>query len=551
MRRRLPWFLCVLLWTATGFAQSDDAPQEPQADQTESSQQDTLQNLSAAIARKKSELDDAQRAVQSASGDELTEQQRNVKRLQQELAQLELNFETIATGIDIEEFLTPSREAFSLQDEIEALVRPLVRELREATEDPRQIEELRNDVAHHQQRRMMAEEALQNLRQLQTATTDTTVRENLNTLIEAWEIKQTDAENLEDVARHQLETKLRARKSLIESTSSLFGTFFRSRGLNLLMAIGAAVGVFVVMRFLAGLVAKLGARKTDGPAHFYMRLFKVLFHFSVTLLAAAAALLVLYVAGDWVLLGFFLLFLLGLAWASKHTLPMFFEQIRVLLNLGAVREQERVVFNGIPWLVEKLSVYTTLRNPALSGGLLRLPVRELIHLHSRPIAHNEIWFPCRENDWVLLADGFRGRVISQSPEMVQLEPLGGALTTYTTDAFLAANPKNISANFRLSCVFGVDYGHQAISTREIPERLHAALNKELCQMVGAENLLNLRVEFRSANSSSLDYEVIADMHGSAARDYDRLQRAIQRICVDACNREGWVIPFTQITLHQA
>jgi hypothetical protein len=30
-----------------------------------------------------------------------------------------------------------------------------------------------------------------------------------------------------------------------------------------------------------------------------------------------------------------------------------------------------------------------------------------------------------------------------------------------------------------------------------------------------------------------------------------LERAIPRICVDVCNEQGWVIPFPQITVHQA
>ncbi len=38
---------------------------------------------------------------------------------------------------------------------------------------------------------------------------------------------------------------------------------------------------------------------------------------------------------------------------------------------------------------------------------------------------------------------------------------------------------------------------------------------------------------------------------SADRRRQRLNRLIQATCADACNDEGWVIPFTQITLHTA
>ena len=51
--------------------------------------------------------------------------------------------------------------------------------------------------------------------------------------------------------------------------------------------------------------------------------------------------------------------------------------------------------------------------------------------------------------------------------------------------------------------------------------------------------------------SSLDFDVLADFKGSAAERYQKISRAIQRICVDVCNENDWEIPFTQVTVHQA
>jgi hypothetical protein len=39
------------------------------------------------------------------------------------------------------------------------------------------------------------------------------------------------------------------------------------------------------------------------------------------------------------------------------------------------------------------------------------------------------------------------------------------------------------------------------------------------------------------------------LYGRVGKAYFRAQRMIQQACVDTCNREGWVIPFTQITVH--
>jgi hypothetical protein len=45
--------------------------------------------------------------------------------------------------------------------------------------------------------------------------------------------------------------------------------------------------------------------------------------------------------------------------------------------------------------------------------------------------------------------------------------------------------------------------------------------------------------------------VIADFKGELGDLYNRLRRAIQRCCVDACSEYGWEIPFPQLTLHGA
>ena len=41
------------------------------------------------------------------------------------------------------------------------------------------------------------------------------------------------------------------------------------------------------------------------------------------------------------------------------------------------------------------------------------------------------------------------------------------------------------------------------------------------------------------------------MEGNVAASYFTIARLIQQTCVDICNHEGWVIPFTQVTIHQA
>ena len=81
--------------------------------------------------------------------------------------------------------------------------------------------------------------------------------------------------------------------------------------------------------------------------------------------------------------------------------------------------------------------------------------------------------------------------------------------------------------------------------------MRAHIEQRLTAEGYGSQLLNLRVEFERANVSSLDLVAIADFDGASAELYNRLRRALQRYCVEACSEHGWEIPFTQLTLHQA
>jgi small-conductance mechanosensitive channel len=220
----------------------------------------------------------------------------------------------------------------------------------------------------------------------------------------------------------------------------------------------------------------------------------------------------------------------------------------LMLNIGAVREGERMIYQGIPWMVKSIHIFCVLENPEMEVSL-RLPIEALLDQTSRPFHKKEPWFPCRRNDWVILGDGTWGHVTGISHEMVQLVQPGGAKKTYQTPDFLAQTPMNLSMNFTLKSIFGLSYDLQKDITGKIPEILSAHI-KEAVQQEGYEDsLIHLQVEFQAANSSSLDLAVIADFKGEMAPQYYKLQRAIQRWCVDACTANNWEIPFPQLTVH--
>ena len=161
-------------------------------------------------------------------------------------------------------------------------------------------------------------------------------------------------------------------------------------------------------------MARAGTRLRESRAQrkrgssFGTRLFNVLYLFFSGLGSIFVFLIVLFMFEDWVLLTLGVLVVLGILWTSKHAIPKFWSQAALLLNMGVVREGERLIYNGIPWRVKALNFYTILENPKLEGGTLRLPVKDLFDLRSREYGAEEPWFPTDKGDWVLIGDDIFG-----------------------------------------------------------------------------------------------------------------------------------------------
>ncbi|MGE3166247.1 MAG: hypothetical protein AB7O52_15175 [Planctomycetota bacterium] len=542
--------LCLVLQLPRSLHAQEVVPPPLPTPVEKDSPQRALETMSEAIAAKENELREAELALdqagRTARREPLTAE---VARLRQELAAQRAKFTSLSAQVDLGQLLDPSEEAFDLRNELTTLLRPLVQQLKEVTAEPRQIEQLRSQVALYEQRLAQARRALQNLDRLIPGVDPTSaLAERLRQERASWREREETYDASRRIAGLELEQKLGERKSLIESTGSFFNGFFRSRGLNLLLAGSSFFAALLILRFARHRALKLIFRRRPS---FYSRLAGVVLHVLSVLIALLVMLMVLFTVSDWVLLVIVLIFLVGAGWASVNMLPQFFEQVRTLLNLGTVREGERVVFEGLPWRVDALKIYTVLRNPDLTGGEYRIPVQNLAGFHSRPLGDNEVWFPSRQGDWVLLGDSTFGQVLHQSPDSVQVGVPGGAVQTYPTRAFLDASPRNLSGGYRLKVTFGIDYAHQAVCTTEVPRLMQAKLTTELAKLVDETEVRRVVVEFKAAGASSLDYDVLVDLGGTSAGKYLVLQRAVSRILVDACNEHRWVIPFAQVVVHRA
>jgi len=526
----------------TGASEQQDS-EELTTISTLKSTTEVIKDLEGQIRRKKAELKTV------VTQDQTMKIQEEITTLNERLEPLKINFEEIATGVSLASFEERPQKQFDWKEELQVLVGPLIQELKNITEQPREIERLRSDVAYYEKRVPLVKSALDNINNLFAQTQDEKLKNQLHDLKRSWETREQNVSNQLMIAQYQLNEKLKERTSLLESGQNILRTFFKSRGRNFLFSALAFVFVFFTLRAIHRYVYKTSQTLRSVKRSFYVRIVDITYHIFTFVGATGAMLVVLYSYGDWVLLGIAFILVFGLFWTAKNTLPHFWEQGKLLLNLGSVRENERVVYNGIPWRVISLQIYTYLVNPELKGGVIRFPIKELAGIKSRPFHPDEPWFPCKENDFVLLADNTFGKVVLQTPEVVQLELSGGSQKTYATEEFLKQTPNNLSRGFSLNITCGIDYQYQAISTREVPDMLRKYLYDELNKEGYGENVVNLKVEFKEAGDSSLDYEIIASFTGLIAKDYFVLSRVLQRLSLEACNRYGWEIPFNQITVH--
>ena len=521
-----PLFVALLLCAAVG-AQGEQTPAVDQATKA------ALHQLAEDLADRRAEL---QRTADAARAQALTA----------EIRQLRWEFAELATHLDVQEFEEPADRRIELEREVLELVAPLIQAVKEATAEPRELAALkerraralaRREVALTARRRIEATKLALDPESLEAKEVDRELRERWQPL-------------LDDLGRELLviDANLRRREQsqrpLLTTLTESLQSFLQSSGLNVLLCVATFLTAFFGLRWISD--RALRRKRQRG---FSVRLAEVLARVLAVLVAIAGTMAVLYARNDWLLLPIGIIFLVGAGWVVAKAAPLFFEQIRLILNVGPVREGERLLVDGLPYRVDALQFYSRLVNPALSGGLLRVPVKDLIGMRSRPLGHDEPWFPCSEGDVVALSDGVVGRVELQTPEVVMLVERSDAPRSYPTVTFLDMHPRNLSRGFEIALTFGVDYAHLTDAAARVPRTLEGAVRRGLADDERARSLKAVRVEISAAGESAIDYAVLVTFGGEAALHYHDLHRQVNTLLVEACAERGIGIPFPQLRLH--
>jgi len=485
---------------------------------------------------------------QTGDSTEIPDIEKKLERLNTEITGLQESFEYVLLGGANESLVTDQPEQpINWKAELEQISKPLLSSLKELTARPRQIDSLHREIDSRETQLKTIEKALGSLAQFSNMGLSPALAESVRQLTTEWEQRRDDTQRLLDISNNTL-TRLKTESTTWKSTTwEALTEFVRGRGLTFLIALVISLAIWFASKGILSLYWRWLYRAKHNTGIARAPLFYYSYRLATAIIIVLAILMVLYVRGDVLFLTLALIAIAGAALSLRQTLPRYTAELRLLLGVGPVREEERIVYNGVPYLVESLSIYSVLRNPLLEG-VVRLPLHTMNSLVSRP-AHQEAWFPCKASDYILFANGNLGRVLRQTIEFVEVAVQDASIQIRTQD-FLSQDIRNLTRDgFGIASTFGIDYQHQAICLESVPGRFREAIINRSAQAGLKDDIKDILVEFKSAGSSSLDYQIYVLFSGDAGNAYFRAQRMIQQACVDACNQEGWVIPFTQITVH--
>lgn len=479
---------------------------------------------------------------------EKQEIEQKIARIKADISSLQSSFEHLALGGINRSILNEQPEQqINWQDELEQISRPLLSTLKELTAKPRQVDSLNRDIERLQEQIRVIDKAIESINSFKNLALPQIAAAPVNQLLIDWQQRREDSQRKLEISQLKLDSLLTESDTWQTSTGEAITSFFHGRGLTLFLAIIISLMIWLLSKGLINLYwrwlyqSKHDVGITRAPLLYYS------YRLVTFIIIVFAILMVFYIRGDVLLLTLALIALAGGALTLRQTLPRYAAEIRLLLGVGPVREDERIILNGVPFKVDSLSIYTILRNPELEG-FVRVPLHEMNDHVSRP-ARKEPWFPCQAGDFVLLANGSLARVIRQTIELVEVAVMDSIMQIHTRD-FIEQDVRNLTREgFGIAATFGIDYQHQAISLTTVPELLKAGIIERFEQAAMKDEIKDVLVEFNAAGASSLDFRIYMILKGSAANAYYRAQRMVQQACVDTCNREGWVIPFTQITVH--
>ncbi len=489
-------------------------------------------------------------ALNKAAKGKPTETQKDqIAALNKQHAETARDFERIATGVELSMFAPESaKKPFDWKAELGALVDPLLKELRTLTAAARQKAELRETLDVLGKQAQTAGQAAANLEALSALAEDEGVKRQLAALLDNWRDEEKRLTGKLELARMDLHALTNPDESARDKSADKMRDFLRTRGLYLAMGLLAFAAAYLVLRLCFGLLAHRLPGAVGDRKGLYGRLAGVFAQFLSLFFATLAMLAVFFLVGDGFMISLAVLLVLGGLWGLRQTLPTQWRRSLFLLNMGSVREGERLNIDGVPWRVDSLGMFCSLSNPALRQTL-RLPLDRLLSQESRPYDMDEVWFPCQKGDCLLMGDGSVVQVTGLSSEQVSLVRVGTNMSSVWPAAdFIKEKALNLSRGFMVSAALGLSHGMAEEITDRAPEALREHLERRLADEGYETKSRVATCEFGRMTPSGFEIAVTLEFPGDMAPLYARLRRALERWCVDCCTERGWELACPRLEL---
>jgi hypothetical protein len=476
------------------------------------------------------------------SNEEIAAIENEIETLTARLKNLGKDYGIAITGIDTSGFFQKNLDVRPLEDELKDIIAPIVRSFKGLMGGTQRIAKINDEITYYESHILQIKDGIAKTKQVYNTLSDSIAKERSHDILEFWEQQEKEFATRLNVTRHHLlDEEMKGEKG-----PSGFSSFIRGTGKNILLVLLIVFVISLLSRSLQRLINKISPLHKSKKHIFGANLIDLGLRLLTSIIILGAAMYVLLLLNDWVLLGFLFIFVLGIIWSAKDNVVTYGKELQLLLNAGSIRQNERVIYKGISYDVEKIGLFSYINNPLLTGGRIRLPMKELLGMNSRPYDESESLFPTSKGDWIKIGGSLR-QIQDQTPEYVTIVSKAGSPRTFSTTSFLAQNFINLSkARFDAAFVLNIESKHYN-SVRDGGTELIKSKIEELIDANGYENgdqISTPYVAIWNITSSSFGVLVHLTVPPELASSFKGINALIKRATAEVAQEQDWWSPFS-------
>ena len=462
--------------------------------------------------------------------------------------------QTVLGGIDLSIFeevesdLLKDPLNYNWQKEVLEILQPFFAQMQRVTEKARNKDLLIENEKLLTSRLTLAETGLAALQNLDKSELNKNALKSLAKIEEDWLDRIKSLEHQKSIVELKLDDLTDNRNFFVRVTDNFWG-FLKNEGFAIIVAIGASFGFYYLFNLLILRYAHYQQKNRKRALNFKWRFILLTLQAIKALLSLAIFLMILHTTGNIILFGIMLLILFIAVLSFRGNIPQYLQKLRVFLNLGQAREGERIIYNDIPWEISKISLSNVyLTNPLLDNGELHVTIELIDKLYSRETITDELWFPSRKGDFLLLPDKRIVQVIRQTPEAVYLNHDGATIVMGTAE-FYKLKFSNLSRGYSLTLNFTLeDHRENRLSLTNVKDSIIADIHK----IVKTEDeslyqaIRNISVTVRQLlTADTTSYQVIVEMAPNSAKSYLTIKALLNNAIIEVSREHDWRILLTE------